>query len=79
MSKTITWTLKIDKLKKQAVNDFCREEGLLINKIAEKALENEIERRLIAKSASVFKDYEKRKEGAISFEEAEKRISRKGK
>jgi len=77
MNKTITWTLKIDREKKQEVTDFCQEQGLLLNRFIEKALENEIEKRLIEKSAAVFSDYEEKKKGAIEFDKAVKLYGKK--
>ncbi len=77
MGKAITVTLKIDKDKKKAFYDFCHEQGLLVNKFVEKAVENEIERRLLEKSAAVFHNYEKRKETAVDFDEAVKNYGKK--
>jgi len=78
MGKTITVTLKIDRDKKQAFYNFCQEQGLMVNKFIEKAVENEIERRLLEKSASVFHKYEKRKQSAVDFDKAVKKYGKKG-
>ena len=73
MGKTITVTLKIDRDKKETFYNFCHEQGLLVNRFFEKAVENEIERQLLEKSASVFHNYEKRKKEAVDFDKVIKR------
>ena len=75
----ITLTLKIDKQKKDAVYDFCREQGLMVNKFFEKAAENEMERWLVNESVNVFENYEKRKKDALDFDEVVKTIQAKKK
>ncbi|HPD18455.1 MAG: hypothetical protein KA120_05555 [Candidatus Goldbacteria bacterium] len=77
MSETITVTLKLSRKKKEAFYDFCKEQGLMINKFFEKAVENEIERYLLEKSASVFHNYEKQKKTAVDFDKAVKQLEKR--
>jgi hypothetical protein len=79
MAGTITVTLKIDRHKKKAFYDFCHEQGLMVNKFFEKAVENEIERQLLKESGDVFANYGKRKKSAVDFDKVIKELKLKEK
>lgn len=78
MAKT-TLTLKIDKLKKDAVYFFCRKQGFVASKFFEKAAENEMERRLVNESVNVFENYQKQRKRAVGFDEVVKTTQAKKK
>lgn len=79
MAGTITVTLKIDRDKKKAVYDFCHEQGLMVNKFFEKAVENEMERQLLKESSDVFANYGNKKKNAVDFDKVIKVLKLKEK
>lgn len=75
----ITVTLKMDRKKKKTFYDYCHEQGLMVSKFFESAAENEIERRLIAQSADIFKNYQEREKTAVDFDKVVKQLKIKSK